>query len=489
VSRSGSRGEEIELSKVVIDVWVPDNTFPGWMDRWYKYGAEFEKVHPEYTVKVTATSFWNAPLEVAQAAAQGNPPAVSELYFYMGQSARDMTKQDGSPLFTSLERAIDGRTEISGEAVVTNDVIAPFRDYFSYQGELFSMPSVGTTSVLFANTGLLEAAGVTRLPETWDEVTAVCETLAGAKNGPRYPITWANHGMFFQQALATQGGQLVNNDNGRAGRATKIDLASKEMLTWVEWWRQLHLDGHYLHTGAIPGWMEGFAPFAEQQTAIRISSSNDINYTLRAAEGAGFDIAVGIFPFNDHVPYAGNGVAGTSLWLTQGLDKATEDGALAFTQFLHNPRNAADRHKDNSFIPITQASFDLLESEGWFAEHPYHRVPSDHIHRVPSGATPAQGGGLKSRGAVFGDFAGAQDVMTRAVQDVLETDVDPADRFAAATNEAQRLLDDYNAWATGPGPRDPDAAPHSSLKVEHYAGAVAGKDYGGKDLERIVQKD
>lgn len=477
------------MSKVVIDVWVPDNTFPGWMDRWYKIAAEFEKVHPEYTVKVTGTSFWNAPLEVAQAAAQGNAPAVSELYFYMGQSARDMTKQDGSPLFKSLERAIAGRTEIGGEPVVTTDVIAPFRDYFTYQGELYSMPSVGTTSVLFANTGLLEAAGVTRLPETWDELTAVCETLAGAKNGPKYPVTWANHGMFFQQALATQGGQLVNNDNGRAGRATKIDLASKEMLTWVEWWRQLHRDGHYLNTGAIPGWMEGFAPFTEGQAAIRISSSNDISYTLTAAQGAGFDLAVGIFPYNDHVPYAGNGVAGTSLWLTEGLDKATEDGALAFTQFLHNPRNAADRHKDNSFVPMTQAAFDLLESEGWFAENPVHRVPSDHLHNVPAGATPAEGGGLKSQGAVFGDFAGAQDVMTRAVQDVLDTDVDPAERFAEATTEAQGLLDAYNAWATGPAPRDPDAAPHSSLKVEHYRGAVAGKDYGGKDLERLSKKD
>jgi len=477
------------LGKVVIDVWVPDNTFPGWMDRWYKFGADFEKRHPEYTVKVTATSFWNAPLEVAQAAAQGNPPAVSELYSYLGQSARDMTQQDGSPLFTSLEKAIDGRTEISGEPVVAGDVIAPFRDYFSHQGELFSMPSVGTTSVLFANTRLLEAAGITRLPETWDEVTAACETLAGAKNAPKYPITWANHAMLFQQALATQGGQLVNNDNGRGGRATRIELASKEMLSWVEWWRQLHRDGHYLHNSAIPGWMEGFAPFAEQQVALRLSSSNDINYTLRAAEGAGFDLAVGVFPFNDRVPYAGNHVAGTSLWLTHGLDRATEDGALAFIQFLHGTRNAADRHKDNSFIPMTYGAFELLESEGWFAEHPYHRVGSDQLHGVPAKATPAAAGVPKARGGVFGNFAGVQDVMNRAAKDVLETDVDPADRFTAATREAQGLLDDYNAWATGPAPRDPDAAPHSSLKVEHYAGVVAGKDYGGRDLERIVRKD
>src|SRR5205814_4333695 len=289
-------------------------------------------------------------------------------------------------------------------------------DYYTLHGDLLSMPSVGTTSLLYANTDLLEAAGVSQLPQTWDDVVAVCEQIARHRPGPEYPITWSNHGTFFQQAVATQGGLLVDNDNGRSGRATTTNLASKEMLTWVEWWRQLHRDGHYLYTGSIPDWAGTLQAFADQRVAIRISSSNDVNYMVQAARDNGFGISVGIFPFSPQVPYVGNAIAGTSIWLADGLDEVTRDGALAFLQFMHNPRNAADRHKANSFAPITHASLDLLEREGWFADHPYHRVASEHVSLYPRQAVldpKSTDPRPRSEGAVFGDFAGSQAVMTR----------------------------------------------------------------------------
>lgn len=477
------------MSKTVITVWVPDLTFPGWMERWHGFGREFNQRHPDYEVVIEGKDFWTFPLEVAKAAKHGQQPALAELYFYLGQTARDMRAQDGSPLFTSVERAVGSRQHILGEPVVLDDVVGAFREYYTHDGDLMSMPSVGTTSLIYANAELLEAAGVSELPQTWVDVTRACEAVARMNGGPEHAITWSNHGTFFQQALATQGGLLVNNDNGRSGRATTTDLASKEMLRWVEWWRELHRDGHYLHTGGIPDWAPTMQAFADGQVAMRISSSNDVNYMVRAAEATGFTMEVGICPFTNDVDYTGNAVAGTSLWLANGLDKSEEDGALAFLQFLHNPENAAQRHKDNSFAPITHASFDLLEREGWFERHPYHRVASDHVSAYPRDARRPDGAPATpvSRGAVFGDFAGNQDVMTHAMRDVLDG-ADPADRFARATEEAQRLLDAYNAYAIETGFRSPDDSPNSSLNVEYFTTAMAGRDYTAADLEKVVNR-
>jgi sn-glycerol 3-phosphate transport system substrate-binding protein len=255
------------------------------------------------------------------------------------------------------------------------------------------------------------------------------------------------------------------------------------MLAWVEWWRRLHANGHYLYTGKIPDWEGTFRAFSTKQTAIRISSSNDVDYTALAAKNGGFSLGVGIFPYNDQVRYGGNAVAGTSLCLASGLDQATEDGALAFLQFAHNPRNAADRHKANSFIPITQASFDLLESEGWFDEHPYSRVPSDHVSRYPAGAViagdAARDTAPPSRGALIGDFAGNQDSMCQAMGDVLALGADPVERFTQATAEAQQRLDDYYADSRDAGPRSPE-----SLRVEFFTDA---EPYSGADLENVAQ--
>ncbi|MFF5207152.1 extracellular solute-binding protein [Streptosporangium sp. NPDC000396] len=469
-------------SKVVIDVWVADLTFPGYMDRLRRLAEEFDAAHPEYHVNIRGCDFRTLPLEISQAAAQGRPPAVAECYFYITQAARDILKNDGTPLFTSVEKAIGGRKEILGEPVVIDDIIPAVRDYYTYDGDLTSMPSVATTMLLYANADLLRAAGVSEMPRDWDEVEAACGRIAELPDGPSHGITWSNHGLFFQQAIAVQGGLLADHDNGRSGRATSVDLASKEMLAWATWWQRLHQDGHYLYTGKIPDWEGTFKAFATQEVAFRITSSNDLNYMVQAAESGGFGIEVSRFPDNGRAPYGGNALAGTSLWLADGLDEVTRDGALAFLQYMHNPHNAADQHKANSFIPVTNASFALLEEEGWFDKHPYHRVASDQLktypaHRATGGldaATPPP-----SWGALFGDFAGVQDVMTRAMGDVLTHGADPVARFTEATAEAQKLLDDYRADCLQAGPRSPD-----TLRVEFFRDA---EPYSGADLENVVQ--
>jgi sn-glycerol 3-phosphate transport system substrate-binding protein len=479
------------MSKVAVDVWVPDLTFPGWMDRWHEQGDAFNAKHSDYEVTIHGKDFWTFPLEVAQAAREGRTPALAEYYFYMLQVARDCLAPDGSPLFKSVEQAVGGRSEILGEPVVLGDLLPAFREYYSENGDLTAMPSVGTTSLLYANTDLLRRAGVRELPQTWAEVEEVCRAVAAMTDGPQFPITWSNHGTFFQQAVASQDGLLADCDNGRAGRAQHADMSSPQMLAWVKWWQQLHRDGHYLYTGKIPDWAGTLKAFADQRVAIRISSSNDVNYMVAAARENGFGIEVGMFPHNDQVVYGGNAVAGTSIWLANNLSEAVEDGALAFLQFLHNPHWTAERHKHNSFVPVTHSAFALLEEQGWFDAHPYHRVASDHVSRYPSkalgpdGSTPT--GTPHSRGAVIGDFAGNQDIMTRAMGDVLAAGADPEERFAQATEEATRALQEYNDYALRTGFRSPDDAPGHSLEVEFFTDAAAGRDYSAADLENVVR--
>ncbi|CAL9623921.1 sn-glycerol-3-phosphate-binding periplasmic protein UgpB (plasmid) [Streptomyces sp. enrichment culture] len=461
-------------ARTVIDVWVADLTFPGYMDRLHRLGAEFEKAHPEYRINIEGRDFRLLSQQIAQAADAGRPPAVAEYYFAVTQAARDSRTRDGRPLFTSVQKAIAGRTEILGEPVVVDDLLPAVREHYSPGGDLTSMPAVVTAMLIYGNKTVLDRAGVTSLPTTWGGIEAACEAVAALPDGPPHGITWANHGLFFQQALAVQGGELADNANGRAGRASRLDLASREMLTWASWWRELHRRGHYLYTGKIPDWEGNLKAFADQDVALRITSSNDLNYMATAARNAGFEMSVGRFPHRDGEPYGGNIIAGTSLWLANGLDEVTQDGALAFMQFLNNPRNAADRHIASSFVPVTRSSYRLLEEEGWFDAHPHHRLASEQLGSYAEGA-----GVPPCRGALFGDFAGAQDVMTRAMDDVLRRGAGPGRRFAEATTEAQELLDAYEKDRVVNGVRSAE-----SLRVEYFRDAEA---YTGAQLENAVK--
>jgi sn-glycerol 3-phosphate transport system substrate-binding protein len=465
--------------QTTIDVWFSDLTFPQYMDPLTRMSAEFEQAHPEYRINVRSSDFRALPSEVTNAVANGHRPAIVELYYTSTQLGMDLRRPGGGPLFTPVERAIGGRREILGEPVVIDDIISGVRDYFTYRTELVAMPTVATTPLLYTNLDLLHAAGVDRVPRTWEEIDAACDAIAGHPDGPASGITWANHGFFFQQALAQLGGLLADNDNGRTGRATTVTLHSDEMMTWVHWWHRLQRAGHFLYTRKIPDWPGNLKVFADQDVVFRISSSNDVNYMAQAAANGGFELAVSRFPYRAGSPYVGNIIAGTSLWLADGLDEATQDGALAFMQHLGNPRNDAVRHRFNSFIPITRAGFGLLERDGWFARHPHHRVACDQLNEYPDQGVARPPGSPESSGALFGDISGVQDVMTLAMHDVLIRDADPVERFTRATTQAQRLLDDYHADCADAGPGSPN-----SLRVEFFTGA---EKYVGGHMDEVVQ--
>jgi len=431
-------------SKVVVEAWLADLTFPNYMDRLNDLARRFEQAHPDYEIRIRGLNFPEMAETVARAAKTGQQPAIAEYYYTWTPNALDVVDGAGRPVFTSVEKAVAGRREILGEPVVVDDVIPALRNLYTCRGDMASLPTVGTSFHLFTNVTLLRAAGIEEIPQTWQDLRVACERTVAVPGGPPHGIVWANNGINFQHAMAVQGGQIADNGNGRLDRAERVDLTTKEMMAWVEFWRKLHEDGLYHYTGELADWTGTLALFTNQQTAFRLSSSNDILASAQAAKESGFELAVTRFPYNAEVPYQGNVAAGTSLWLADGLDKATEDGALAFMQFLNSPRNAANRHQRHSFIPVTQSSFDLLEREGWFAEHPYHRAPNDQL--AMSVGNPS------SVGALLGDYFTIQEVMCEAMHDVLVHGADSLERFTQATAQAQELLDRYLAEYPGPSP-------------------------------------
>lgn len=440
---SGSQG-----GKTVINVWIGVHPFPGYLDPVAAMADAFNEAHPEYHVNVEGRDFQAIPREVVRAVEEGAPPHLAEYYYTSTQTARDTLDADGRPLFTSIEKAIGGRDTILGEPVVLDDILPAARGYYTYRGELTSMPASATTILLYSNAALLKAAGITTPPRTWEEVEQACKAVAALPEPPSSGITWPNHGWFFQQALGQQGALLTNQDNGHSGRATRIDLASDEMLAYVRWWRRLHDEGHYYYSGTQWDWFGCLDAFAEQRVAFLLCTSAMTMPIDGMGQEAGFEVWVSGLPYNARAPHAGEMVSGQSLWLRGGLDDATRDGALAFTQFMVNPGNAAAWHKANGFVPITTGSSALLERQRWFDQSPQLRVATEQL--------AGNDGSVAALGAQVGDFADIQGHLTDAMEDVLLRGADPAERFGRASADAQRLLDAYNDHcAGGPAARTP----------------------------------
>ncbi len=422
---------------VTIEMWIAftDDARLGFTE---EKAAEFNAKHPEYVVEVSSFPDYNTVFEQAQLAIdEGNPPEIIHFFEAATQEAIDAVDGNGDAIFTSVTNAIDGRTEILGEPVVLDDVVSAATNYYTIDGELYSMPWNTSSTTMFSNMDILSAAGVSEPPKTWAEVEAACDAIMALPDAPSEGcITWPNHGWFFEQSLGQAGVDLANNDNGRSGRATELSLNSEAAIDYVQWWSDLENSGQYVYTGLQRDWDGTSAAFQAQNVAMLIYSSSDTTVLTEAGTENGFDVRSSFMPYNQDVSYEGNLIGGATLWMTAGLDKSEEDGALAFLNFFSNPENAAAWHQITGYIPITNAAVSLLDSEGWYAENPNSAVASDQLNAAKN--TPA------STGALLGNFVSIRDVITAAIEDILVNDADVTERLGSAQTEGQSLLDDYN---------------------------------------------
>jgi sn-glycerol 3-phosphate transport system substrate-binding protein len=367
---------------------------------------------------------------------QGEQPAVVQYFEAATTDARDAVSAAGDPLFASVEAAIDGRDEILGVPVVLDDIVESVQNYYTIDGEFSSMPWNTSSAIMFTNRDLMEASGVEQIPSTWQELEAACETVVGSGEAEDC-VTWPNHGWFTEQAVALQGGLLVNNDNGRSGRADEVMLDSEEMLDWVEYWKSMEDDGYYTYSGTQRDWDGAYNAFASQSLPFLLYSSSDTTLLTDEGESGGFEVEASFFPTNEDRPGGGALIGGATLWLTEGLDDDVQDVGLAFMNFLNNPENAADWHRVTGYIPVTNESVALLEDEGWFEENPNSAVANAQLDAAPESPATA--------GALMGNFSQIRDVYTDAIEDILVNDVDVAERMAEADTSAQQLLEEYNS--------------------------------------------
>jgi sn-glycerol 3-phosphate transport system substrate-binding protein len=400
--------------------------------------AEFNASHPEYNVEVTSFDSYNTVFEQAQLAIDaGNPPEIIHFFEAATQEALDAVDSNGDPIFASVTDAIAGRTEILGEPVVLDDVVSAASKYYTIEGQLYSMPWNTSSTTMFSNMDILNAAGITEPPVTWADVEAACEAITALPDAPSEGcITWPNHGWFFEQSLGQAGVDLVNNDNGRSARADAITLNSDAAVDYVQWWSDLEDSGDYVYTGVQRDWDGTSAAFQAQNVAMLVYSSSDTTALTDAGTENGFPVVSSFMPYNQDVEYAGNLIGGATLWMTSGLPEVAQDGALAFMSFFSNPENAAAWHQLTGYIPITNSAVSLLETEGWYEESPNSAVASEQLDAAAD--TPA------ATGALVGNFVAIRDVITAAIEDILVNDVDVAERMETAQADAQQLLDDYN---------------------------------------------
>jgi sn-glycerol 3-phosphate transport system substrate-binding protein len=420
--------------KIDIPVWIAFTDAR--LDWAREVAAQFNEDFPQYNVTIEGYADYESLFAAASLAfEQGTQPAIVQYFEAATQDARD-ANLDGVPQFKSVAEAFGDRADVNGLPVHFDDFVDIVRAYYTLDDSFTSFPWNTSSAIMFTNKTMLDAAGITEIPLTWAEIEAACEAIMALPEAPENCITWPNHGWFFEQAVAMQGADLVNNGNGRTERATETLINSPEAVNFVTWWKSLQDKGYYIYTGVQRDWTGTYNAFVAQDVAFLIYSSSDTSIITSDAEAAGFEAVASFYPRNQDVEYVGNLIGGASLWLSNNLSPEVEEGALTFLLYFTNTENAAAWHQLTGYIPITKSAVEALEAEGWFEENPNSAVAGAQL--AGSEATTA------TAGAIVGAFPAIRDHVTTAIEQVLVNDRDVTEALTEAKELADETLEEYN---------------------------------------------
>jgi len=162
-SNSPSGGEGGDTS---LDLLVPSYS-DGTQALWEGVIADFEDENPGITVNLEVQSWDNLNDVVTTKVQGGKAPDIMNGGPFAGFAADDL-------LYTAAD-------------VTSPETLADFQESFaanaSVGGEQYGLPLIASARTLFVNNDLLEQAGVTTPPTTWDELLAAAKKISALGGG------------------------------------------------------------------------------------------------------------------------------------------------------------------------------------------------------------------------------------------------------------------------------------------------------------------
>ena len=379
----------------------------------------FNALHPDMKVEPQLIGSYAETLTKALAAYKtGSPPTIVQVY------------EVGTRTMLDSDAVIPVYTLDKGE-VNWDEVVQPIMKYYSVEGKLSCMPFNSSTAMLYYNKDMFAAAGLDpeKPPATWAEVETVSKKLmeAGVAKGG-FSMGWP--AWIFEQEFALHDQLYADNDNGRAGLATKILFNSDFGVSLLTEWQRMAKEGVLVYGGRE---YSANDPFLAGQFGMLFQSTSSLGGIIKSAS---FKVGTAFLPRLDGFDGVGNSVIGGGCnWVMKGATEAQQKAAWEFLKYSFTPERSVIWHKQTGYFPTSLTAYDDLKKEGWFEAEPNHATA---FNQILSGAnTPA------ATGVVLGDFVQIRDITGAAIEEVVVNFVDPKQALTKAETETNQVLGDY----------------------------------------------
>jgi multiple sugar transport system substrate-binding protein len=280
----------------------------GQLDALNQLQKDFETANPDVKIHFTYVPFGELVSRTLQMAAVRKPPAIAAI--------------DNPDVLRVAEAGI--LKDISADVTniqVWNDLYPGPKAAVTDGSKVYGVPIGSNSLALYYNKKLLADAGVSTLPETWEQLT---DTASKTTKSPVYGIafsavnteeaTWQ-----WEPFLWSNGGSLKDLTSKNAQEALQL---------WVDW-----VNKGYASKDVV-NWNQGDVP--NQFISVRAATMVMGPWQLANVKKSGVDFGIVTIP----VPKAGSKPVvplGGEVWCVLKGDPKVEQAAIKFVQFAEEP--------------------------------------------------------------------------------------------------------------------------------------------------------
>ncbi|SRR5579883_444276 len=317
-----------DSSVIHLTLWQAINP-PANRDVFQKLVDRFNQTHPDIQVE----SVWAGELDqqlpkVFTAVIGKVPPDI--LVFYPQITGQFLEIGAIRPLEDWLEKL-----------PVKSEIIPNLFDELQLDGHIWSVPLYTSNIGIFYRPKLFKAAGITQMPNTWEELRQVAKKLTIDRNGDGHPeqygITlplgkgeWTVFSWF--PFLLSAGGEVVTND--------RPNLINHGAIAALQFWKDLLKDGSATLSLPERGYEED--NFIAGRVAMQITGP--WTYITKS------NVDYGVFPIPANVERAT--VTGTGNLYVMKTTPKREQAALKFLEYVLSEKFQTEWSIGTGFLPV-----------------------------------------------------------------------------------------------------------------------------------------
>ncbi|MDQ0207223.1 ABC transporter substrate-binding protein [Alkalicoccobacillus murimartini] len=234
--------------------------------------------------------------------------------------------------------------------------------------EIYALPYLRSTPILYLNTTLLEEKGLDPAgPKTWDEFKEYAAVLSedGEMKGATMPID-----IWFYEAFVTQaGGEMIDD----AGKPAFNSEAGAEAIDFI---KEMYEAGSIkVPTGDVAG-DTAKQDFVNGKSGMMLSSTADLTYLMTNANDQGYEVDTAFMPENKQF---GVPTGGANLVMTAGLDEAKQEAAWTFIKWMTDTEQTAYSSEFTGYLPSRHSASETEKIQKVYEEVPQYKTAVEQL--------------------------------------------------------------------------------------------------------------